>query len=418
MDAPKYQKSDPAILLLNEIDILLAQTRLMELYLKQAQATAANEHARIHEQYESELATLRADLADKERQLQQRPVIAVERNLSEAVEQLQRELSEKQQFLSSQEVTFQRSSSEIVALQGRIAQLEAENSAALSAARESNAIRESLADDVAALNQELERNRREFHQQQLAVRELESGLREQLQLLQNQVAEKQAYAFSADSELGKAQQEIVALHQHLGSLQALQDELQSSTARELEQARGRFESELASLRTALAERDQSVLQSQAALVEIERGLRSEIVTLRNELEQKQAALVLRDDDLRAAGSQIAALQQRVADLELAHRQATAATAEMDTLRRSLAEDVANLQHEVEVKERELTHRYEAMTAVEHSPCTAGFKLYKRNSHARTKPRTPMKSNCKATTPRPPHYKAVSLSWNTPKPTPV
>ncbi len=56
---------------------------------------------------------LRADLADRERQLQQRPVIAVERNLSETIEQLQRELGEKQQILSSQEVTFQRSSSEI-----------------------------------------------------------------------------------------------------------------------------------------------------------------------------------------------------------------------------------------------------------------------------------------------------------------
>ncbi|MDP9128766.1 MAG: hypothetical protein M3N35_00085, partial [Candidatus Binatota bacterium] len=130
MDAPKYQKSDPAILLLNEIDILLAQTRLMELYLKQAQATAANENARVHEQYESQLATLRADLADKARQLQQRPVVAVERSLSETIDQLQRELSEKQQILSSQDVAFQRSTSEITALQGRIAQLEADNSAA------------------------------------------------------------------------------------------------------------------------------------------------------------------------------------------------------------------------------------------------------------------------------------------------
>ena len=48
MDAPNNQKkSDPAILLLNEIDILLAQTRLMDLYLKQAQATAANENAQL-----------------------------------------------------------------------------------------------------------------------------------------------------------------------------------------------------------------------------------------------------------------------------------------------------------------------------------------------------------------------------------
>ncbi|MGZ8529160.1 MAG: hypothetical protein ACXW6J_00655 [Candidatus Binatia bacterium] len=364
MDAPKYQKNDPAILLLNEIDILLAQTRLMELYLKQAQATAVNENARIHEQYETQLATLRADLADKERQLQQRPVIAVEPNLSETIGQLQRELSAKQQILSRQEVTFQHSTSEITALQGRIAQLEADNSAVVSAARGSNAIRESLAADVAALNQELETNRRELHHQQLAARELENGLREQLRLLQNQVADNQAYAFSADDKLGKAQQEIAALHQHLGSLQAIQDELQSSSARELEQTRGRFESELASLRSALAERDRSVLQNQIALLEIERGLRSEIDILRNDLEQRQAALGLRDKELRAAGAQIAALQQRVADLEMAHRQATDATAKIDTLRRSLAEEVANLQHEVEVKEKELTQRYEAVTAVE------------------------------------------------------
>ena len=364
MDTPKYQKSDPAILLLNEIDILLAQTRLMELYLKQAQATAANEKARLHENYESELAILRADLAAKEKQLQERPVVAVDRNLSSTVEQLQRELNEKQQLLSGHEAGLQRSSSEIIALQNRINQLEGENNAAVRAARETNAIRESLSAEIAALNQELAKNRREFHQQQLAGREIESGLREQLQRLENQVAEHQANAFGTADELRKAQQEIAALRQHLGSLEALQDELQANAARELEQARGRFESELASLRTALAERDRTVVESQTSLLEIERGLRSEIATLRNELEQKQAYLAVRDDELRAAGTQIAALQQRVADLELAHRQAAAAGAEIDSIRRALAEEVANLQHEVEVKEKELTHRYEAVTAVE------------------------------------------------------
>ena len=364
MEAPKYQKSDPAILLLNEIDILLAQTRLMELYLKQAQATAANEQARIHEQYESTLATLRAELADKEKQLQQRPVRPVEADLNAAVEQLQRELSEKQRWISSNEAAFQRSNSEVDALQQRIAQLQAENSTASNTARESDRIRESLAADVAALNLELERNRREFHQQQLAAQELEQVMREQLRVLQNQIAEKQAYALNSDDQLRVAQQEIAALRQHLGSLQSLQDELQSSAARELEQTRGRFELELSSLHSALADRERSAAQSQAALVEIEHGLKSEIATLRSELEQKQAALLQRDDDVRAAGSQIAALQQRVGELELAHRQAAAATAAIDGVRRSLAEEVANLQHEVAVKEKELVNRYEAVTAVE------------------------------------------------------
>jgi hypothetical protein len=146
MDTPKYQKSDPAMLLLNEIDILLAQTRLMELYLKQAQATAANENACLRENYESELAILRSDLAAKEKQLHERPVVAVE--------QLQRELNEKQQLLSGHEAALQRASSEIIALQNRINQLEGENNAAVRAARETNAIRESLSAEIAALNQD------------------------------------------------------------------------------------------------------------------------------------------------------------------------------------------------------------------------------------------------------------------------
>ncbi len=362
MDTPKYQKSDPAILLLNEIDILLAQTRLMELYLKQAQATAANENARIHEQYETELTALRAELADKERQLQQAP--AIDRNLTAVVEQLQRELSEKQQWVAGQHAVWQRSSGEIAALQQRITQLEGENQTALNAAREANGIRESLVADVSALNRELEKNRREFDHQQLTARQLESSLREQLQLLQTQLADKQAYALTSDDELGKARQEIAALRQHLGSLQALQDELQANATQSLELAQGRFEGELVSLRAALTERDRSVAESQAALVEIERGLRGEIDQLRNELDQKQNALRLRDDDMRSAGGQIAALQQRLAELELAQRQAAAANAESESRRRELAEEVANLQHEVEVKEKELVNRYEAVTAVE------------------------------------------------------
>ena len=209
---------------------------------------------------------------------------------SSTVEQLQRELNEKQQLLSGHEAGLQRSSSEIIALQNRINQLEGENNAAVRAARETNAIRESLSAEIAALNQELAKNRREFHQQQLTGREIESGLREQLQRLENQVAEHQANAFGTADELRKAQQEIAALRQHLGSLEALQDELQANAARELEQARGRFESELVSLRTTLAERDRTVVESQTSLLEIERGLRSEIATLRNELEQKQVRI--------------------------------------------------------------------------------------------------------------------------------
>src|SRR5439155_27039703 len=66
MDTPKTPLSDPSILLLNEIEILLAQSRLLELYLKQSQATAAYETARAYGWHQSELAELHAALSEKE----------------------------------------------------------------------------------------------------------------------------------------------------------------------------------------------------------------------------------------------------------------------------------------------------------------------------------------------------------------
>jgi peptidoglycan hydrolase CwlO-like protein len=85
------------------------------------------------------------------------------------------------------------------------------------------------------------------------------------------------------------------LHEHLGSLEALQDDLQAHAASQLEQTCGRFENELASLRTTLAERERTIVESRAGLLEIEAGLKSEIASLRDELKEKQRALAVRDD---------------------------------------------------------------------------------------------------------------------------
>ena len=65
MDLPSKSASDPLTLLLNEIEILLTQSRLVELYFKQSQATAAYEGARAREQHQAELTGLRAALAEK-----------------------------------------------------------------------------------------------------------------------------------------------------------------------------------------------------------------------------------------------------------------------------------------------------------------------------------------------------------------
>src|SRR5262245_11202940 len=96
MDVPKYSKSDPGVMLLNEIEILLAQTRLVELYLRQAQASAASEIAGLHERYQAELLALRHQLQTNQQELQTQ---AISRELQEKLQtelaQLQDQLREK-----------------------------------------------------------------------------------------------------------------------------------------------------------------------------------------------------------------------------------------------------------------------------------------------------------------------------------
>lgn len=71
MQSIPHPTSEPSVLLLNEIDILLAQTRLVELYLKQAQASSATDASRSHQQHQAELARLRTELTDSKRTLEQ-----------------------------------------------------------------------------------------------------------------------------------------------------------------------------------------------------------------------------------------------------------------------------------------------------------------------------------------------------------
>jgi len=154
MDSPKFTKSDSTVLLLNEIDILLAQTRLLELYLKQSQATAANETARI-------------------------PA-------------LQTELSEKQRMLESRDAELQNTKAETVILRERVAELEIVHQQAQAVAQEFAINRQDLQVELAALRHELEKNQQDFERQQVIPRALQENLEEQLAKLQDRLTERQS----------------------------------------------------------------------------------------------------------------------------------------------------------------------------------------------------------------------------------
>ncbi|MGH7809045.1 MAG: hypothetical protein ACREP5_02095, partial [Candidatus Binatia bacterium] len=295
MDLGNYPKSHPSILVLNEIDILLAQLRLLELYLKQAHATAILDADRLQQQHQDELALVRAALAEKEQLALNQAAI-----LTDQLQGVQGRLDEKERLLDQRNRELDNVKSEHADLRAEFAELELSHHNVQTAALAAATTSQNLQAEIAALRQELERNQQKYQQQQENTQQTEHSLRGQL----------------------------------------------------------------AELQTTLATGEEQKAKHQAMFAETEANLQGEIAGLRNELEQKHRELESRDGDWRRAQAEIDGLRQRVDELEAQNISAAARESEFENIRCRYENETAELRHVIEVKERELTQRQEAVTAVE------------------------------------------------------
>ena len=179
MDISQYRKLDPSVLLLSEIEILVAQTRLIEVYVKQAKATAEIETAQVREQYQSQLAALTAAIGEKENLLSD-----LRTKLHEAgglaqnrLQALQNQLQEQQSVLDRRNDEIHRTESELASLRAQILHLVLSQDEKEAAAQEAQRTRDRLESDLARLRNELEEASLELQEQRVVSREREEGLR-------------------------------------------------------------------------------------------------------------------------------------------------------------------------------------------------------------------------------------------------
>ncbi len=365
MDGTNTTPSDPAILLLNEIDILLAQTRLMELYLKQAQADGANQAARVNQQHQAELSSLRAALVEKEQAaLQQAMSAARQENFAERIDQLEDLLDTKQSLLDSREGDLEAARAELGALQRQVVELETAHRQSQAAALAATTSSKSLQRELSELRRQFEHDQQNFRQQQLDAHQLDRELRAQLAQLQIELAEKQAWQQNADDEIKKDRDEILALRNDILQLQASRRRAETEAANELEQTRAHLNAEIARLQTALVSREQEHQQDRSTLAAIDEDLKAEIDRLRRELDDKHQQIESRHGAWHEVQSEIAGLRQSVVELEAAQQQAASEKAALENQRVALENELTQLHHHISVKEREITQRYEAVTGVE------------------------------------------------------
>src|SRR5215831_4788891 len=119
------QHTHPSLVLIND-EILSTQVRLMELYVKQAEAMAANQAARTQERFQTELTTLQEKLKQKEIALETQQALShqADQDLRAEVQELRARLLATQCSLQVRQTELDFARSDAHVLQQRIAQSE------------------------------------------------------------------------------------------------------------------------------------------------------------------------------------------------------------------------------------------------------------------------------------------------------
>ena len=354
IDASK--PANPLVLLLNEIDILLAQLRLLELCAHQAQAKVNYERERAQQKYETELASIRDPLAGSQRVetdsaaeaieakfLENMRTIEDELNQSRSqyqsqIENLQyglaireRALTERQEAVSAVELALH---GKIQSLQGDLARLRSENVC----------LREKTTEA-----EELRRKAGEDHQSQVGQSD-NAALGTDLSAAQARQQNSEAKLDHVGLQLAEAQliaksraAEIVDLKEQLAALN--QQRVQSLSVN----------APLEKQRHALARDDDFSRR------EMEQSLRREIERLVHEAEEKNQILRNRNDELVTVKATVDALQERLSATETTTAgKESAAEVELERMRSEFQAQLALLQAELSQKDWALQER-EAMS---------------------------------------------------------
>ena len=259
-------KHHPAVLLLNEIEKLLEQTRLMEIHIEQARATAEEKMTRLQEQiqqldgvrrsHEEEIAALRHQVITQERALTGRheAVTAVELALHSKIQSLQQDLAQRD---SAIEILNSGAASRAVTTLSKEQEF----------AMKTNDQDESLSQG----NAEMEGG---THEQ---------SLRDEVNRLIREAQEKNQILQNRNEELVRVKAELDRLYERMNQLESSRSETVNALRDDSERMRTEFQAQLAFLQAELSQKEWTIEERQAAARGQEQKLRQEIESLRQQL---------------------------------------------------------------------------------------------------------------------------------------
>ncbi len=370
MNASSDSKSDPAVLLLNGIEELLAQTRSMEHHLKHAQAAAEEPIKRLQEEVqrldsirssnEEEIAALRHQVAAQERVLTGRheAVTAVELALHGRIQSLQQDLAQRLREVAQGDSTIERLQCEAAASRARIAELEAN----MRSREFSGTMRRELEASLTAKDEQ-------WQAAQASAHDNEKRFSVKVHELQIQLVERQLLVDRRAAELEDLRAAVTRLSAQVARQDAIQREPQTDvvdpaginrTGRRTESAA--MEKQEFVMKT--DDHDEQAVQgveeigeSSAPPATVEQSLRDEVNRLVGEAQEKNRILQDRNEELVWVKAELDRLQERLNQLESSASQSESALRDdSEQMRAEFQAQLALLQAELSQKEWTLEER--------------------------------------------------------------
>src|ERR1051325_7516562 len=350
----EFKSPNPLLLLLNEVDILVAQMRLMELCVHQAQAKVTYEKERARQKHEAELVNLRQTVRESQpvptdsggstdaiaaKLLAHMRTIEDELNKSRSqyqsqIETLQYELAirerastERREAVSALELALHR---QIQVLRQDLARLRAENASLKEKTTEAAELGRHAAGDHQT--QVMQNDTAALRTALSLAQARQQNTEAKLDQLRVQLAEAQLIAESRAAENDDFKEQLAALNQR--------------------------RAEPLSVNAPLEKQRQALAQDhEFSRREMEQSLRAEIERLVLEAEEKRRILQNRNDELVTVKASMDALQERLSEAETTTAgKVSAADAELERMRSEFQAQLALLQAELSQKDWALQER--------------------------------------------------------------
>ncbi|HSK29891.1 MAG TPA: hypothetical protein VLA17_08010, partial [Candidatus Limnocylindria bacterium] len=344
-----------------EIGRLLEQAAARESAAEVIRTRLNNEDETARAAHQAEIAALREEHGDLQRRLEEQ--IAV---LLGEIQELQRRAADHETEIQSRAREMAAAITESAALRERAQEMEkqrlAENAAAESAVEQA---RRQWEAERESLHHELQQKNWALAQQQSSVENLALTHRNQIQKLEEKLAEQQRGFQDRNSEVERAQSQAQSLQRRIEELEIELQHGQLTAARGAEQVREQYAARIDELSAQLQRQAAALEERETALYQPEQSLRAEMDRLVREAQEKNLILQNRNDELVRAKSERDTLQENYNELVAATaRNETAMSADAMHMRAEFQAQLALLQAELSQKEWALEEQRAAASGMD------------------------------------------------------